>query len=102
MKLFSITTSNQVRVFASEREAPTGEAVFSSAGQYDPYVIVIGGQPATVGGTSAAAPIFAGIIALVHQNEGSGGQGTSCVGIPWVPGMDSNQGLRYDAVADEL
>ena len=20
----------------------------------------------------------------------------------WLPGMDSNQGLRYDAVADEL
>jgi hypothetical protein len=34
MKMFSITTNNQVRVFASEREAPAGEAVFGSAEQF--------------------------------------------------------------------
>jgi hypothetical protein len=33
MKVFSITANNQVRVFASEQEAPTGEAVFGSAEQ---------------------------------------------------------------------
>ena len=33
MKVFSITASNQVRVFASEREVPAGEAVFGSAEQ---------------------------------------------------------------------
>jgi hypothetical protein len=31
MKVFSITASNQIRVFASEQEAPAGEAVFGSA-----------------------------------------------------------------------
>jgi hypothetical protein len=33
MKVFSITASNQVRVFASEQEAPAGETVFGSAKQ---------------------------------------------------------------------
>ena len=33
MKVFSITASNQVRVFASEREAPRAETVFGSAEQ---------------------------------------------------------------------
>jgi hypothetical protein len=33
MKVFSITANNQVRVFASEQEAPAGEAVFGSAEQ---------------------------------------------------------------------
>lgn len=33
MKVFSITASNQVRVFASEQEAPTAETVFGSAEQ---------------------------------------------------------------------
>jgi len=33
MKVFSITASNQIRVFASEQEAPAGEAVFGSAEQ---------------------------------------------------------------------
>ena len=33
MKVFSITASNQVRVFASEQVAPAGEAVFGSAEQ---------------------------------------------------------------------
>jgi hypothetical protein len=33
MKAFSITASNQVRAFASEQEAPAGEAAFSTAEQ---------------------------------------------------------------------
>jgi uncharacterized protein (TIGR03437 family) len=42
----------------------------------DPYSIYSGGQPDnSVGGTSAATPVFAGIIALLNQYEGSGGQG---------------------------
>jgi hypothetical protein len=34
MKMFSITASNQVRVFASEQEAPAGEALFGSAEEF--------------------------------------------------------------------
>ena len=33
MNVFSITANNEVRVFASEEEAPTGEAMFGSAEQ---------------------------------------------------------------------
>ena len=56
----------------------TGRAVpdvaLSAAG-HDPYAIFSGGQPGFDRGTSAATPVFAGIIALLNQYEGSNGQG---------------------------
>ena len=42
---------------------------------HDGYVIVSGGQANIFGGTSAATPVFAGIIALLNQYYGSNGQG---------------------------
>jgi subtilase family serine protease len=42
-----------------------------SAGVHDGYLIVSGGSLAMVGGTSASAPSFAGIMALVNQRSGS-------------------------------
>jgi subtilase family serine protease len=51
------------------------DVALDAANDHDPYVIVTGGQAGFYGGTSAAAPVFAGIIALVNQYEHSGGQG---------------------------
>jgi uncharacterized protein (TIGR03437 family) len=51
------------------------DVALSAANDHDPYAIVTGGQAALYGGTSAATPVFAGIIALLNQYERSGGQG---------------------------
>jgi len=51
------------------------DVALDAANDHDPYVIVTGGQAGLYGGTSAAAPVFAGIIALVNQHEQSSGQG---------------------------
>ena len=42
---------------------------------HDPYNIVSGGQLMGVGGTSAAAPVFAGMLALLNQSLAAGGAG---------------------------
>lgn len=42
---------------------------------HDPYVIVTGGQLAWNGGTSAAAPTFAGMVVLLNQYLGTNGLG---------------------------
>ena len=54
------------------RAAP--DVALSAAG-HDPYIIVTGNQPTSIEGTSAATPVFAGMIALLNQYEGSNGQG---------------------------
>lgn len=51
------------------------DVALDAANDHDPYVIVTGGQAGLYGGTSAAAPVFAGIVALVNQYEHSSGQG---------------------------
>ncbi len=48
----------------------TGRGVPDVAGNADPrtgFNIIVGGQPQTVGGTSAVAPLVAGLIALINQ-----------------------------------
>ena len=40
-----------------------------TAATHDGYLVVVGGQPMVFGGTSAAAPAFAGIVALVNQYQ---------------------------------
>ncbi|HTB20925.1 MAG TPA: protease pro-enzyme activation domain-containing protein [Bryobacteraceae bacterium] len=48
----------------------------ASGVQHDPYLVVEnGGQPELVGGTSAAAPVFAGIVLLLNQYLGTYGLG---------------------------
>ncbi len=42
-----------------------------TASGHDGYLIIYGGQVWTVGGTSAAAPSFAGLLALVNQKMGA-------------------------------
>ena len=51
------------------------DVALTASPQQDPYSVFSGGQPQMVGGTSAATPVFAGIVALLNQYEGSNGQG---------------------------
>jgi subtilase family serine protease len=61
--------------------APNARAVpdvsLAASALHDGYIIFSGGQLVypPVGGTSAAAPVFAGMIALLNQYEGSSGHG---------------------------
>jgi kumamolisin len=51
-----------------------GRGVPDVAGDADPrtgYQVEIDGQQATIGGTSAVAPLWAGLLALVNQSLGS-------------------------------
>ncbi len=52
---------------------PTGRGVPDVAGNADPatgYAVLIGGQEEVVGGTSAVAPLWAGLIALLNEQIG--------------------------------
>jgi kumamolisin len=51
-----------------------GRGVPDVAGNADPasgYIVVVGGQPQIVGGTSAVAPLWAGLTALINQQTGA-------------------------------
>ncbi len=51
----------------------TGRGVPDVAGNADPatgYVVLVGGQIGVVGGTSAVAPLWAGLIALLNERLG--------------------------------
>jgi kumamolisin len=52
---------------------PTGRGVPDVAGNADPatgYLVLIGGEEGVVGGTSAVAPLWAGLIALLNERLG--------------------------------
>ena len=51
------------------------DVAVSASPQHDPYAVVLGGIPSLVGGTSAATPVFAGIILLLNQFFGVKGLG---------------------------
>lgn len=51
----------------------TGRGVPDVAGNADPasgYVVIVGGQEMVVGGTSAVAPLWAGLISLLNEKIG--------------------------------
>lgn len=53
------------------RDVP--DIAFSASADHDGYLIVSGGQLQVVGGTSVAAPVFAGIAALLNRALAAGG-----------------------------
>jgi kumamolisin len=58
---------------AGGKEALTGRGVPDAAGNADPqtgYAIVVDGQSTVVGGTSAVAPLWAGLIARINSLTG--------------------------------
>jgi uncharacterized protein (TIGR03437 family) len=56
-----------------QRDVPDIALVGSN--DHDPYNVISGGQNQLVGGTSAAAPVFAGMLALLNQHLQKGGVG---------------------------
>jgi subtilase family serine protease len=48
-----------------QRDVP--DVAFTASGLHDPYLIGSAGEPMAVGGTSAAAPTFAGILVLLNH-----------------------------------
>jgi kumamolisin len=62
-----------VRLPANASTAKTGRGVPDVAGNAAPgsgYTIVVNGQQGVVGGTSAVAPLWAGLTALINQSNG--------------------------------
>lgn len=65
------TTSNHVK--SANEPSYVGRGVPDVSGNADPnsgYNVLVDGQPAVVGGTSAVAPLWAGLIALLNQALG--------------------------------
>jgi len=56
-----------------QRDVP--DIAFAAANDHDPYNIITSGQSVQVGGTSASAPVFAGILALLNQHLQENGAG---------------------------
>ena len=55
------------------RDVP--DVVVTASWYHDPYALITGGMFVPNGGTSAAAPTFAGMVALINQYDGGGGLG---------------------------
>ncbi len=72
-QVFALPTFQQN---ANVPKAPTGSAgrgVPDVAGDADPatgYDVIVNGQQAVIGGTSAVAPLWAGLLALINQSLG--------------------------------
>lgn len=64
--------------------------VAMSASSHDGYVIVEDGSYWIIGGTSAASPSFAGVMALVVQGQGGKGQGNANPGLYALLGAAKN------------
>jgi len=56
-----------------QRDVP--DIALAAANDHDPYNIIASGKAAQVGGTSASAPVFAGILALLNQHLKENGAG---------------------------
>jgi subtilase family serine protease len=56
-----------------QRDVP--DIALAAANDHDPYNIITSGELAQVGGTSAAAPVFAGIVPLLNQYLHESGEG---------------------------
>ena len=56
-----------------QRDVP--DIALAAANDHDPYNIISSGQQAWVGGTSASAPVFAGMLALLNQHLQQNGAG---------------------------
>jgi uncharacterized protein (TIGR03437 family) len=56
-----------------QRDVP--DIAFAAANDHDPYNIIASGQSILVGGTSAATPVFAGMLALLNQHLQENGAG---------------------------
>ncbi|HXJ43354.1 MAG TPA: protease pro-enzyme activation domain-containing protein [Bryobacteraceae bacterium] len=65
----------------NDRSRDVPDVSMAAASGHDPYIIFTSGQTATVGGTSAATPVFAGLVALLNQYQKSNGSGNINIGL---------------------
>jgi len=77
----------------SVRNVP--DIALAASGKHDPYTVVISGELMTIGGTSAATPVFAGILALLNQYLGENGAGNIN---PNLYGLAAAPSLFHDIV----
>ena len=70
----------QVGITPNDGARDVPDIAFSASVESLPYVVVAGGQTAGYGGTSCAAPPFAGVLALLNQAIGAAKPGLGNVG----------------------
>lgn len=59
---------------ANDNARDVPDIAMDSSNDHDPYLVYTGGQWQLVGGTSAAAPVLAGIVALLNQRLNANGE----------------------------
>lgn len=84
----------------NSRDVP--DVAMDAANDHDPYNYFTGGQWGQVGGTSAATPVFAGVVALLSQylqTNGSGAQaGMGNINTALYPLAQANSTVFHDIV----
>jgi len=59
---------------ANDNARDVPDVAMDGSNEHDPYLVYTGGQWQLVGGTSAAAPVLAGIVALLNQRLSANGE----------------------------
>jgi kumamolisin len=73
-EVFALPTFQQTAKVPKAPNGFVGRGVPDVAGNADPetgYNVVVDGQPTVIGGTSAVAPLWAGLLALINQSLGT-------------------------------
>lgn len=73
-EIFALPSYQQTANVPKAPNGFVGRGVPDVAGDADPvtgYHVVVDGQPAVIGGTSAVAPLWAGLLALINQSLGT-------------------------------
>jgi kumamolisin len=73
-EVFALPSYQQAANVPKARNGFVGRGVPDVAGDADPVTgcnVVVDGQPAVIGGTSAVAPLWAGLLALINQSLGT-------------------------------
>jgi kumamolisin len=73
-EVFALPSYQQAANVPKAPNGFAGRGVPDVAGDADPvtgYHVVVDGQPAVIGGTSAVAPLWAGLLALINQSLGT-------------------------------
>jgi uncharacterized protein (TIGR03437 family) len=80
------------------RDVP--DVAMDASNDHDPYNVLTGGQWELIGGTSAATPVFAGIIALLNQHLSANGSAAGVGNINTVlyPMAQNNPNVFHDIV----
>jgi kumamolisin len=73
-EVFALPTFQQSAAVPKASNGFVGRGVPDVAGNADPetgYNVIVDGQPSVIGGTSAVAPLWAGLLALINESLGT-------------------------------